>query len=338
MALETLDSQVERIVVIKQDNEYGPANPELIEKRIDYWGDERIRDGRPYVVLPSKPTLEATEKLLLDNQVDSRTLIEVLGGDGTFHMVIDAQEALGLDNPDSHPGGGGAICIARDLIESKEHREKPHEIFSNLAVPHRQLLIDADHTSLAKNDPRRRFRAVGFFTIGFTGIMADRFNQPDFREHLQGKKPNHRLLEQGLEIARHLPYDNQFTLEDNTGVRDLNELVLTNNHIVAAAFKFKGTRLLKDGYGRMEVDGLVTIPGLIKAYSKARMGRYDRLQPYTIQEFAVTTPDEAPFVAEVDGEALNFPSGTEFRVQQVTSRIRLVTSAKQKHIDSAEAA
>lgn len=341
MSAETISDHIENVLVIRHDGPFGPADPETIDRHIEGLQRPEVLQGRSLTVVESAATLEGTlaifEKQKLEKGSLSGTLVDVAGGDGTLHDVYMAmsQLKLGPESPLTSIGGGGACCAATELHPDKESRYQPGNIFDGRSLDHSQLVITAEHESIAPDDERRQLSAVVFATFGFTAKMCRLFNQDEFRASIAGKSPETRLYEQAKMVNRDMKEmkksgdDTVIEIEDNFGVRHLGELAIPNGKVMAAAFRFRGVRLLRPGYGRLEIAGVVDKRAIAKAAAMAALGIFDHQKPYGIQEFIATKADESDIEVEVDGEAHQYPSGTKFRIEQAPSNVSLLTTDKE---------
>ncbi len=273
----------------------------------------------------SVPSFLGTISLLKTN-VGPNTRIVVISGDGGVHNATNAHDALGLTNGISTLGTGGANDIHTSLHPTEWHSRNPHSVLTSPLVEHRPLRITAEHADIPEDDRRRKLQAVAYFSIGFTAAMASRFNDEDFREKLEGKAPQIRLIQQGAEVLRSVrKFDRPFLVYNERGVRELNEVVYPNGARMAKVNHFRGLELLEPGFGRLRT-GKVNYHNVLLSYGRALTGLYTKFDPEHVERFAIETRDEDDILVQADGEAYSYPSGTRFSVSLSEHSLPLATS------------
>jgi hypothetical protein len=318
---ETL-TPVTEVVVVKHPNLSDPKSGERREELLH-------RSDLDVEVVESCKTLDDTIALLAKKAVNPGIVFESISGDGVFHWLVEAAMKLGLKNRFTTITGGGA-CDTGHMLHPSDllsvPRLSPRRITRGETYEHHPLVITATHKNIPKDDPKAEVRAVSYATFGYTADVAKEFGTDKFLDLTKGLNRTKKLALQGKLGYFMIGNTGLFTIEDESGVRDLSDLTFPNGSRMAEAVHFGGLRLADERYGRVETEGQLNRHKLVGALALARVGGFKKYEYGQTQTFTITPIESDTFVMQADGEVYDYPSGTEFTVGASEQTIKLITS------------
>jgi diacylglycerol kinase family enzyme len=284
----------------------------------------RRKNGPEIEITKTEPDLTGNIELLRA-KAQPKSLIDVCGGDGTFNLAARALLETRTAEAITTRGGGNANNHANMLHDALTQAHAPWFLETGMKAGLTPLKITAEHPNLAPDDERRELLPTAYFSIGFTAVMAEQFNAESWRKQTANMSRTQRLLMESAATWRNYRQANTFTLydHDEESPRDLTELCFPNGRLMAKILRFRGLDLLEQRAGRLEL-GQPTVPRLAWALGRAATSQFVKFGPETIQSFTVEAKHD--IVAQADGEAYVYPSGTSFTVGFADRPVPVVTT------------
>lgn len=250
--------------------------------------------------------------------LDPNDTLAVAGGDGTVGDVLWAGIEAKYSQPIAVFASGNANDIAH-MLHPGRAVHKPARILA-LGVP---VSLRPIEMYVQSGHDVKEYRAFGYCSLGFTALMADRFNQPEFRQKVDGVSAPVRLVHEGKAVLTGLKRMKNFSVS-GTHAGSYSELPFVNGSRMAK-LPISRQRLAQPVARFTQVQGS-PLGSFIAATLRFRTGRTQRLEGDDRIFYQIA--ERTGVMAQVDGESFHVPRNSLIRIRLGKQAVQVTTTRR----------